>query len=1322
MSAAPEKPEPQLDAGEPPPETPRRRHGRIRRFVLRPFLWLLALLALGLCGLYLYLGSAAFHERAKGFLVARLSEATGRKVSAGAVDLQLFPLGIEVKELVIPGTTPEERPLARLPFLRVEASLSGFAHPKLELGRIWLKGPELYLEVRPDGSTNLPALPAGSSGKRSLEVELGSLLVEQGRFGLNELEIPLSLEARQAELSLEGAPKGSFEGQLQVGEVELTLPDAKPYTMALSAELAAGPQGVEIRRARVAGKSLALEAAGGYHLAAGGDQLALSFKATADAEVLTELGYTHGEVSGPLEATGRFGWQQGTWSLEAQSTSPALASKPWALEQVSFRTHGGPKELRFDLDSARFDGAPVTGNVRLDFEDQPLQVAVALDAEEVPVATIFSNLGLEAIGLGGRAKGRAAYRFLPAEPFAGDGEATLEVASDPRGSEPIQVSGPVSLRVAQGLLLGDSIDVSSPGQAITVSGLHVRLEDGLGGLAVRVASQDLGPLAALVPIDRSQGAPPWLPTTGQGTLAATLGFGSPAGVRAALDLELAPASGPGFTADAAHGHVEISERAVESLAVVLERGGGRAQVEGRVPFAAQEALDLTVHAQAWPLAEVRALLPLELPLDGPATAEIHLGGTTAALTGQVKASVAPAEVAGLKARRASVELDFDPSRAQISRASLQFPAGEVHGQGKVGLGKGDPIDLSLEAPALTLAAAPFSDVLGESLSGSLALSGHLAGTLERPQGELSTRVSGARLGELELAPSELQGRWDGERLELAGSLLSLVAVEGGGPFSLERTELAVKLRSERLAELVAFSGAAAPSGFAGSFAGVLSVSGALQDARVALTLDTLNVSYLGHHLANLEPVRAELVPDGLALRSLYLGEPGEEAEFFLGGKIGFATGTPLGLQVQATLPAAWASPWLGGLQATGTLNALATIHGPLAEPEVNGQADVVGAEVVIPDFPHSFTETYALALIYPDELVLDTLDARFAGGRVRGSGTVKLPSGDYRFQATALDLHLRYPDGWVIDGNADLSLSPTPSGQEVRGSLQLARAAYLRDLKLNLFELLGGFLRRKRVEMGVADPLYANTQLNVVVNGPGALVVDNNLANLRATTDLVVRGTLARPVLVGRVEALPGGTLVYGETEYQVDRGLLTFASLERIDPVVDLVATAEVRDYDVRLALTGTLDRLNASFSSDPPLPDLDVLSLLATGGSFEQTAQAAAAGSNGQPVASNAGASQFLAGQAASAITSRVKGLFGFDKLRIDPISSASGELNAARIIVGKQITRDLFVTYQRDAAAQANDLVEAEWRVGKTLLVVFSIKDGEQYAMDLRWETRY
>jgi len=231
--------------------------------------------------------------------------------------------------------------------------------------------------------------------------------------------------------------------------------------------------------------------------------------------------------------------------------------------------------------------------------------------------------------------------------------------------------------------------------------------------------------------------------------------------------------------------------------------------------------------------------------------------------------------------------------------------------------------------------------------------------------------------------------------------------------------------------------------------------------------------------------------------------------------------------------------------------------------------------------------------------------------------------------------------------------------------------------------------------------------------------VRNNLANLRGSADLLVRGSLARPVVFGRVEAERGGTVVYAENEYKVERAILSFANPYRIEPVVDLVAKTEVSSYQVTLNLSGPLDRLRATFASDPPIPDLEVLSLLATGDPGRLAGELT-------PDAGQGGASQgaetFLAGQAANLIGQRVGTLFGLDKFRVAPLAAGGDVVSSVRLTVGKRLRRNLLLTYSVDPSATQDQFLTVEWRLDQNLFLLFTQNGDGSYAVDAKWEKAF
>ncbi|MCL4840153.1 MAG: translocation/assembly module TamB domain-containing protein, partial [Thermoanaerobaculia bacterium] len=360
--------------------------------------------------------------------------------------------------------------------------------------------------------------------------------------------------------------------------------------------------------------------------------------------------------------------------------------------------------------------------------------------------------------------------------------------------------------------------------------------------------------------------------------------------------------------------------------------------------------------------------------------------------------------------------------------------------------------------------------------------------------------------------------------------------------------------------------AAPPLPRAGALAARPAVTGGLGEGeprRARLTAERSGLRVAGRALALLEPADVEIDAHGVAIRSLYLGEPESDSELFASGEVSLAGGGGLDLRVQARLAAGALGDVVPGLTASGDLELLAAVRGTVARPRLSGQARIVGGRARLREFPHTFERVQALILLDPDRIVVDSFAAELGGGRLRGDGSVRLVAAgappEYRFQLVAEEVVLRYPAGWLLEADADLALVSQPQGRALRGSIELARAFYLRDFPADLGQLLVRLLERQRLEAAATDEALAATALQVTIVAPRSLRIRNNVADLRASADLALRGTLAQPTVFGRLEAEPGGKIVYAGTEYAVERGRVTLANPARIEPVIDLDARTKV-------------------------------------------------------------------------------------------------------------------------------------------------------------------
>jgi len=138
---------------------------------------------------------------------------------------------------------------------------------------------------------------------------------------------------------------------------------------------------------------------------------------------------------------------------------------------------------------------------------------------------------------------------------------------------------------------------------------------------------------------------------------------------------------------------------------------------------------------------------------------------------------------------------------------------------------------------------------------------------------------------------------------------------------------------------------------------------------------------------------------------------------------------------------------------------------------------------------------------------------------------------------------------------------------------------------------------------------------------------------------------------------------------------------------MIDLTATARVEDYDITLSLHGTPEKLSVTYRSDPPLPEADVVALLALGRTGNQqrlyTQQQEAAGTSPATDA-------LLGGALNATVSSRVQRLFGAGSVKVDPNYLGALGNSTSRIIVEEQLgtKRNPHLRHQRQHDRAAVD----------------------------------
>ncbi len=1137
--------------------------------------------------------------------------------------------------------------------------------------------------------------------------------------------------------------------------MEVVLPPGKSYVAAFSGKVKIGPQKVEIVTSRLTGPDLRAEAHGTLLVPEETRALSLELSAEGQVALAADLGYMDaGEppVSGPFRFEGHLLWRPDGWRVSGGLSSRRLVQDLRILTDVQGVLTVVPDGLRYEIDHAAYAGGSISGLVSGDLGGETIPLQVDLQVSDLGLPELIADQDLPIEGLHGRVSGEVSYGFETEDPESGNGWADLQVRSLSQDvlSPGLALTGQVPLEIDRGVVRTQALRlVSASGSQVVQAEGSFDISAGAGDYRYELSTRNVAQLAALIPIDTSAGPPAWLPTAGHGEAQGTLTL-RPGVVTSDVSFKLSGVESPGLRAETVDGSARVGIEGIRHLILEASQAGGALMVAGSIPFdegVAALPFDLTVDAAAWPGDErLAAWLPVELPISGPISGRLTLEGSVDSPVGTADLEVEPAKLAGIETDLLLADLSFDADHLEVQRAVVHTAAGEIRAQGTLEIASG-ALDFQIAAPTLDLDKEPLASALPGEVTGRLALEGTIGGTLDRPRAEATVTSEGLTLAQHPVGgdgAARLRLDWDGEHLTAEGGVPEVLAIDGGGALSTERADLSFHVVSRHLGEGVRALVPAVPEDFHGDLEGDLTVAGDFahpDELAVRLELPSLHLHYESHSLANVEPVVVRYTGSALEVDSLYLREQGGDSELFVHGSVGLTGDLPLDLQLQGSISTDWAELFLPQGDLTGTFEVLATVAGTVSEPQLNGEGELRDASLVFEGFPQSLEDLNAVVLFYPSQLVLDHLETRVGGGSVKASGRVGLygeHGPDYRLQASAQNVSLRYPEGFWFQADAALSLLSTPDGRLLRGTVQLDRAFYVKDVEVSLLQLMRRALRVERLQVADTNELETSTQLAISVEAPtGNVRVRNNLADLRGSADLTVRGTVARPVLFGTVEFERGGTLVYSDDEFDIERARITFANPAQIDPIIDLVATTTVREYDITLTLAGKLDTLQAKVSSNPPLADLDIVGLLTTGQPLGDSGTLAATGTTASPTnlpgsgaasdtATNPGgfsAESFLAGQAASVVAKRVNTLFGFDKFRISPVGTTTGgSISGVGVTVGKRLSKSVFVTYTEQPSTQQQSFLQVEWQINRHLTLVFTATAQDTYRVDARWDKRF
>ncbi len=399
--------------------------------------------------------------------------------------------------------------------------------------------------------------------------------------------------------------------------------------------------------------------------------------------------------------------------------------------------------------------------------------------------------------------------------------------------------------------------------------------------------------------------------------------------------------------------------------------------------------------------------------------------------------------------------------------------------------------------------------------------------------------------------------------------------------------------------------------------------------------------------------------------------------------------------------ALWRLAAIDAFDLTGPVSIAANVTGSLADPRVRGsvasdnlrlQSSLSGTDVR----NASMRGTFAGSRLRLTRFSGSTE----GGGSVSGSGTVDLT--DLGVRGPGLDIKVAARNARLLDANGisatltgPLRIVSNGIGGTIAGRVLVNRASWRLGNAASAQELPR--IRTREINLP-ADraPVRAASQpwrYLVDARAPSRVDVDGLGLDSEWSADILLRGTTDDPRIGGEARVIRGDYTFAG-SRFELTRGRIAFDENAPIDPRLDIRAETEREGIDVEVRVQGSALQPEIGFSSNPALPEEEILARLLFGGSITELS-ATDALQLGAAVAS-------LRGGGGMDPINQLRTAIGLDRLRIVGADPALGR--GTGVALGKNFGRRFYVEIITDGRGYS--ATEVEYRVTSWLALLASI----------------
>jgi translocation and assembly module TamB len=747
----------------------------------------------------------------------------------------------------------------------------------------------------------------------------------------------------------------------------------------------------------------------------------------------------------------------------------------------------------------------------------------------------------------------------------------------------------------------------------------------------------------------------------------------------------------------------------------------------------------------------KSLIPDNTTIQSDISGQIRIGGIPNNMSGVADVRFAPGKINGEVLQNLTAHATFSGSTVNVDKLDASLSAGHIIGSGKFDTatrafeftGSGDHVQLDRLA---ALTAHPKLNLAGTA-SLKVSAKGSDFKVVSTYQIDFDAESNDVAIDGRPAGNVKLVGRTENKQLNVTFTTTGLL---GAQP---QMVTAHVDLSNEKLPATVesTITGADLTQVFKillpesdvvvnGRATGTLKLSGNLiyenDQGEESLSLrgltGTANFSELTVNVQDITlsaagPLVVDFAPNEINFHEARF--TGQGTNVTLGGAVATGPGGHNTLAVNGQINMRILSGVSPDVFSSGFAVLAINVGGTYENQRVTGRASVNNASisVLVGDQRIQLANLAGTILFNSHQAQIEKLEGTLGGGKVTATGGAQLSGfsiSQFLFNIHGEKVTLSYPQDFRSTVTADLELRGNQQIQFIRGNVQVHRTEYTKDIEL---EQLINQRPQTSIEEG-GEFQFAQTAVfdKLRVEGRNALVMHNNLGDVVASVSLELNGEVKDPIIEGRITATRG-TLNFRNNPYEITRGLIYFPARRGIDPVLNIEGQSVIRGYRVTALLEGPVSHPTTSVSSEPSLPQADVVSLILTGTLSSTDTSTSVLAQSGLGTA----ASLLTDALINAPVSKATNKLFGLSRLEISPVIAGTGSTPTARLTVARRISKDLVVTYSTNIASDPNQVLAVEYRLSDRMSFVAEYEQGStrnlstrnnNYSFEIRFRKRF